>query len=127
MGGADKGHTMISFGVRPEKEEELRERMEGLGIRECDLEETFIRGSGPGGQNVNKVATCVRLRHAPSGVEVKCGKERSQLLNRFFARRQLCDAIEGKLDPKNSQRVLAAEKIRKQKARRKRRAGRSEN
>jgi protein subunit release factor B len=78
-------------GISPDKEQALRERMDALGIFEKDLEETFIRSGGHGGQNVNKVATCVRLRHLPTGLEVKCQQERSQALNRFLARRILAD------------------------------------
>ncbi len=74
--------------------ESLRRRMEWLGIREEDLEERFIRSAGPGGQNVNKVATCVCLRHRPSGLEVKVQRERSQAQNRLLARRLLCEKLE---------------------------------
>jgi len=69
---------MATFGVSPEKEQALAERMEKLGLREEDILEKFIRSGGHGGQNVNKVATCVYLKHLPSGVEVKCQQERSQ-------------------------------------------------
>ena len=97
---------MSLFGISPEKEEALRRRMESLGIFEKDIEETFIRSGGHGGQNVNKVATCVRLKHVPSGVEVKCQQERYQSLNRYLARRILADKIEkillGKKARKNS-------------------------
>ena len=75
------------------KQEQLLRRMAELKIREADLEEKFVLGSGRGGQKVNKSSTCVYLRHRPTGVEVKCQKERSRALNRFFARRLLCDKI----------------------------------
>ena len=68
--------------------------MEGLGIQESDIVERFIRSSGHGGQNVNKVSTCVYLKHLPTGIEVKCQQERYQAANRFFARRLLVQKIE---------------------------------
>lgn len=80
--------------VSSEKEKMLQDRMKSLGVAETDLEETFIRSSGPGGQKVNKSSSCVYLRHLPTGLSVKCQKERSQSLNRFLARRLLLDKIE---------------------------------
>ena len=68
--------------VSAEKEKMLQDRMKRLGVAETDLEETFIRSSGPGGQKVNKSSSCVYLRHLPTGLSVKCQKERSQSLNR---------------------------------------------
>jgi len=85
---------MALFGVRPEKETQLAERMARLGIREADLTEQFIKGSGKGGQKINKTSSCVYLLHRPTGIEIKCQRERSQSLNRFFARRELCDRVE---------------------------------
>jgi len=64
------------------------------GIREEDIVERFIRSSGPGGQNVNKISTCVYLKHIPTGIEVKCQRERSQLLNRHIARKILAEKVE---------------------------------
>ena len=110
------------FGVTPQKEEELRERMLSAGIAEADLEEQFIRGSGPGGQKVNKTSSCVLLRHRPTGLEVKMQRARSQALNRFYARRRLCELMEEQTLGANSPEALAQEKLRKQKARRRRRA-----
>jgi len=109
------------FPVRPEKEHALRQRMESLGIREDDLEEKFIRSSGHGGQKVNRSATCVYLRHIPTGADVKCQKTRSQGLNRYYARLILCDKIEAIRHGKKSKKQLMIEKRKKQKDRRRRR------
>jgi protein subunit release factor B len=110
------------FPVSPDKAHALLTRMQRLGVREDDLEEHFVRSGGKGGQNVNKVATCVVLTHRPTGVMVKCQRERSQALNRFLARRELLD----KLEARERGRVLAVEaeraRIRRQKRRRSRRA-----
>ena len=89
--------------LSPEKEKALQEKMERLGIRESDIVERFVRSGGPGGQNVNKVATCVYLKHLPSGIEVKCQKERHQAMNRFFARRLLVQKIENMMLGKESE------------------------
>ncbi|MBU2053958.1 MAG: peptide chain release factor-like protein [Proteobacteria bacterium] len=105
-----------------EKETALRERMTRLGVREEDLRETFIRSSGPGGQKVNKTATCVFLVHLPTGLSVKCQQERSQALNRFLARRLLLDRIERLRTGLVSAEKMRIEKIRRQKRRRSRRA-----
>ena len=110
-----------TFAVSPEKNEELRRRMEALGIREEDLEERFVRASGKGGQHVNKTATCVQLLHRPSGIEVKCMSERSQSLNRFFARRLLLERIAAARGLATA-KTAALERIRRQKARRGRKA-----
>lgn len=102
------------------KEEELRERMEKLGIREEDLVEKFIRGSGHGGQKINKTASCVYLKHEPSGIEIKCQQDRSRVMNRYLARRELCEQLEEIAQGKKSARQQAREKIRRQKRRRSR-------
>jgi len=104
------------------KEKNLKEKMKRLGIRESDLTERFIRSSGRGGQNVNKVSTCVYLKHKPSGIEVKCGRERSQILNRFLARRILLDKIEEIELGKAAEKRKKIEKIRRQKRKRSKRA-----
>ena len=110
------------FPVSPEKQQALRARMEALGVREEDLEEHFVRSRGSGGQNVNKVATCVVLRHGPSGVHVRCQRERSQALNRFLARRLLLDRIEAQRQGVISAAARERARIRRQKRRRSRRA-----
>lgn len=103
------------------KEKSLRETMARLGVREEDIIERFIRAQGPGGQNVNKVSTCVHLCHLPTGIEVKCQQERSQAQNRYRARQTLLKKIECALLGKLSEEQKRIEKIRRQKRRRSRR------
>ena len=107
-----------------DKARELEERLARLGVRPEDLDETFVHSGGKGGQNVNKVATCVVLVHRPSGIAVKCQRERSQLANRLVARRMLADKIEEMRLGAASKRQQEAERIRRQKRRRSRRAKR---
>ena len=104
------------------KEKTLYDRMERLGINESDIIERFIRSSGAGGQKVNKTSTCVYLKHIPSGIEVKCQKERSQVLNRFLARRILADKIEQVQLGKKSEEAKRIAKIKRQKRKRSKRA-----
>jgi len=113
---------MINFGVTQQKQDELTQRMKACGLQESDLIETFVRSSGPGGQRVNKTSTCVHLKHQPTGIEVKMQKARSQPLNRFYARRRLCEQLEARQLGKESPQSLQQEKIRKQKQRRQRRS-----
>ena len=113
---------MPIFPVSAPKHQQLIERMRMLGIREEDLDESFVRSSGPGGQNVNKTSTAVLLVHRPTGITVKCQEARSQGLNRFLARRLLLDRIEGKRLGALSAEQQRVEKIRRQKRRRSRRA-----
>ena len=113
---------MSDFGVNRDKEKALRQKMERLGIRDNDIVEQFIRSKGPGGQNVNKTSTCVYLKHIPSGIEVKCQKERSQALNRYIARELLVNKIETLILGKLSKERQRIEKIRRQKRRRSRKA-----
>ena len=112
---------MIHFPVSEQKNRWLRERMEALRVREEDIEEKFIRSSGSGGQKVNKTSTCVYLRHIPTGIEVKCMKERSQPLNRFLARRELVEKI-SKVSGQITSEDIKMERMRRQKAKRKKRA-----
>jgi protein subunit release factor B len=113
---------MSKFGVSAEKERTLEARLRALHIHEEDLEETFIRSSGPGGQHVNKTSTCVRLIHRPSGLSVKVQHSRSQGLNRFLARRLLADRLEQQLHSAESLPESQRDKIRRQKRRRVRRS-----
>lgn len=106
----------------PDEKRKLEERMKRLGIREEDLVEKFILGSGSGGQKINKTSSCVYLKHLPTGIEVKCQRDRSRELNRLFARRELCDKLEEILFQEKSKKRQAIEKIRRQKRRRSRRA-----
>jgi len=108
--------------ISAHKEQELEERMQKLGVSEEDLEEKFIRSSGPGGQKVNKASTCVFLRHLPTNIVVKCQRERSQSLNRFLARRRLLDLLEKQQKGFILEEKQRIEKIRRQKRRRSRRA-----
>ncbi len=112
---------MTTFAVSEEKNRWLRERMDSLGVREADIEEKFIRSSGRGGQHVNKTSTCVYLRHIPTGIEVKCMKDRSQSVNRFLARRELLEKI-GLMAGEPTRRTLKGDRIRKQKSKRQKRA-----
>jgi protein subunit release factor B len=105
-----------------DKMAELHERMKSLGITDDEFRETFIRSSGPGGQKVNKTASCVFLVHLPTGLSVKCQQDRSQALNRFFARRILLDRIEKLRTGVVAAKKMKEEKIKRQKRRRSRRA-----
>ena len=105
----------------PDKWKALEARMIKLGILTEDITEKFIRGSGSGGQKINKTASCVYLKHTPTGIEVKCQAERSRELNRFIARKELCETYQEKILGIQSARQQAREKIRRQKRRRSRR------
>jgi len=111
----------LKFGISEKKEKELFEKMKKLGIKEKDLIEKFILSSGKGGQKRNKTSTCVYLKHIPTGIEVKCGKTRSQSLNRFFARRILVEKLEEKILGKESSSYKKIFKKIKQKKKRERR------
>jgi protein subunit release factor B len=113
---------MPVFPVSQQKDKALRDRMEALGIREEDLKESFVRSRGKGGQHVNKVSTCVKLRHLPTGLEVRSEAERSQAMNRYRARAILADKVEELLKGRESEERKRIEKLRRQKRRRSRRA-----
>jgi protein subunit release factor B len=112
----------MRFGVSREKEGALERRLEELGVREQDLVEKFIRSSGPGGQSVNKLNSCVYLRHEPTGIEVKMQEERSQAMNRYRARQVLADKVESRVLKRRTAEMARIAKLRKQKRRRSRRA-----
>ena len=96
--------------------------MEKLGIHKDDLIEKFILGSGSGGQKIQKTHSCVYLKHIPSGLEVKCQKERSQELNRYYARQELCEKVAKAIHKVKTKKEMLAAKIRRQKRRRSRRS-----
>ena len=108
--------------VTPEKLAALAQRMEALGVREGDLLEKFVRGAGAGGQKINKTSNCVFLKHLPTGVCIKCQLDRSRELNRFLARRELCEQLEKIRDGLATARTQAIEKMRRQKRPRSRRS-----
>ena len=113
---------MGEFGVGLDKEKALFEKMSSLGINKDDIVETFVRSQGHGGQNVNKTSTCVCLKHIPTGIEVRCQKERSQAMNRYIARKILLAKIEDSILGELSQEQQRIEKIRRQKRKRSKRA-----
>ncbi|MBP6940710.1 MAG: peptide chain release factor-like protein [Syntrophorhabdaceae bacterium] len=108
--------------IGSDKENALREKMERFGIKEADIVERFVHSGGPGGQNVNKTSTCVYLKHVPTGIEVKCQRERSQAMNRFLARRILINKIENLVLGRQSEERRQIEKIKRQKRKRSKRA-----
>jgi len=108
--------------ISDKKRLELEEEMERLQIYEKDLTEKFIHSSGKGGQKVNKSSSCVWLKHEPSGIAVRCSKERAREANRFFARRMLIEKLKEQTEGESSKREKKASKTQKQKKRRLRRS-----
>lgn len=99
--------------VTAEKAAALAQRMVALGITEGDLLEKFVRGSGSGGQKINKTSNCVFLKHLPTGVCIKCQMDRSREMNRFLARRELCDQLDAIREGRAVARTQAIEKMRR--------------
>ena len=91
----------------------MEQRLTALGIAEADLLEKFVRGSGAGGQKINKTSNCVFLKHLPTGVCIKCQMDRSREMNRFLARRELCEQLEAIREGKAVARTQAIEKMRR--------------
>jgi len=108
--------------IKKETKDALKRKMQKLNIKEEDLIEKFILGSGRGGQKIQKTHSCVYLKHIPTGIEVKCQKERSRDLNRYYARKELCKKIDEKLFKEESETQKKIFKIRKQKKRRSKKA-----
>jgi protein subunit release factor B len=113
---------MNSHPLSEKKLRDLAEKMERFGIREQDLEESFVCSGGPGGQNVNKVSTRVVLKHRPSGLVVKCQRERAQAMNRYWARRLLAEKMEAQILGRESEEARRIAKVRRQKRKRSKRA-----
>lgn len=111
-----------TFAVTPAKRDALIARMQACGVKETDIKESFSTSSGPGGQHVNKVATSVALEHLPSGISLTCSRTRQQSLNRYYARKELCQILENMQQGSDSPQNRKIEKLKKQKARRRRRA-----
>ncbi|MFH1645531.1 MAG: peptide chain release factor-like protein [Candidatus Omnitrophota bacterium] len=112
----------MNFGITKNKENSLHLKMQKLSIKESDITEKFVRSGGKGGQRLNKVSTCVVVKHKPTGLQVRCQRERSQALNRFIARKRLVDKIEKLILGKKSSEKKRIEKIRRQKRKRSKRA-----
>ncbi len=110
-----------SITITPETVGRIRAKMEAAGLAEDDIDEAFVRGSGSGGQKINKTSSCVRVTHRPTGESVKCQETRSREANRWLARRMLAERLLEKARSAESERIQAAEKIRRQKRRRSRR------
>ncbi len=110
------------FDVSPSKVEELKARIARLGIDVAAIDEQFVRGSGPGGQKINKTSSCVLLRYEPHGIVVRCQQDRRRSVNRFLALRELVDQVEMRVSPGTSERLREVERKRSRKARAHRKA-----
>jgi len=110
------------FEINPVKQNDLEKRMLKFGLFERDIQESFVRSSGKGGQKANKSSSCVYIRHLPTGIEVKCQIDRHQSVNRFLARRILLEKIESLILGAKSEEQKKIEKIRRQKRKRSKRA-----
>ena len=113
---------MADIYISDQKRKALGDEMARLGIREDALIEKFILGSGSGGQKVNKTSSCVYLKDPENDLEVKCQRSRSRDMNRFMARRDLCEKLKERREGERSKRQSEQEKIRRQKRRRSRRS-----
>lgn len=112
--GADRLlHSCVQNSLSPEKTTALEQRMAALGISEVDLLEKFVKGSGSGGQKINKTSSCVFLKHLPTGVCIKCQMERSREMNRYLARRELCEQLEAIREGRAIAKTQAIEKMRR--------------
>ena len=108
---------MLRFPVSDQKQEDLNGRMRQLRLVEGEIEESYFKASGPGGQKTNKTLTGVTLLHRPTGIRVRCQRERSQGINRFIARRLLVEELEARVHGK-TRHVVKAEQLREEKDRR---------
>ena len=112
---------MNQIALRPETIQRIQSRMETAGLNDADIEETFVRGSGAGGQKINKTSSCVQLKHLPTSTVVRCQETRSREANRWLAREMLAERLLEARQSELSARIQEAEKIRRQKRRRSRR------
>ncbi len=112
---------MNAVALRPETIQRIQSRMALAELADADIEETFVRGSGSGGQKINKTSSCVQLKHLPTGTIVRCQETRSREANRWLAREMLAERLLEARESELSERRQAAEKIRRQKRRRSRR------
>lgn len=115
-------HSVMGKLYKKMNENELKRKMHSLGVHDSDLIETFVRSSGKGGQNINKVSTCVYLKHLPTGIEIKCQKGRSQAINRYLARVLLVRKMEDRIMGRLSENRKRIEKLKRQKRKRSKRA-----
>ena len=112
---------MNAVALRPETIQRIQSRMALAKLEDADIEETFVRGSGSGGQKINKTSSCVQLKHLPSGTIVRCQETRSREANRWLAREMLAERLLQARESELSARRQEEEKIRRQKRRRSRR------